>query len=59
MSEALYAAAPEPKRLLMIEGANHGNWNGVGLDDWARAIDEFVGVARSTQRARTVAAGAS
>jgi hypothetical protein len=59
MSEALYAAAPEPKRLLMIEGANHGNWNGVGLDDWARAIDEFVGVARSAHRARTMAAGTS
>ena len=59
MSEALYAAAPEPKRLLMIEGANHGNWNGVGLDDWARAIDEFVGVAGGAQRARAAVAGTS
>ena len=42
MSEKLYAAAPQPKKLHMIEGANHGNWNGAGLDEYRRVIHEFV-----------------
>ncbi len=52
MSQRLYAAAPEPKRLLMIDGASHSNYGGVGLDDYRRAVDEFVGVARQAMRAR-------
>lgn len=47
MSEALYAAAPQPKRLHWIQGGNHGNWNGAGLDAYRRAVLEFVGDARA------------
>ncbi len=46
MSEKLYQAAPQPKMLHMIEGANHGNWNGAGLDEYRRVIHEFVRAAR-------------
>jgi pimeloyl-ACP methyl ester carboxylesterase len=53
MSERLYAAAPEPKRLLLIEGASHSNYGGVGLDDYRRAVQEFVGVAREAMRTRS------
>ncbi|MDH5286036.1 MAG: alpha/beta fold hydrolase [Betaproteobacteria bacterium] len=47
MSERLYQAAPQPKRLHWIEGANHGNWNGAGLDEYRRVVLEFVGSART------------
>jgi uncharacterized protein len=50
MSEKLYAAAPQPKKLHMIEGANHGNWNGAGLDEYRRVIHEFVSAARERAR---------
>jgi len=53
MSQRLYAAAPEPKRLLMIEGASHSNYGGVGLDDYRRAIHEFIDVAHEAMRARS------
>lgn len=46
MSEKLYAAAPQPKKLHMIEGANHGNWNGAGLDEYRNVIHDFVRAAR-------------
>jgi len=55
MSRRLYAAAPEPKRLLMIEGATHSNYVGVGLDEYRRGIDEFVGIAHEAMRARSAA----
>ena len=51
MSEKLFAVAPQPKKLHMIEGANHGNWNGAGLDDYRRVILEFVASARERVRA--------
>jgi pimeloyl-ACP methyl ester carboxylesterase len=53
MSEKLFAVAPQPKKLHMIEGANHGNWNGAGLDDYRRVILEFVTSSRERVRART------
>jgi hypothetical protein len=46
MSEKLFAAAPHPKKLHMIEGANHGNWNGAGLDDYRKVVLQFVDHAR-------------
>ncbi|MCL4760234.1 MAG: alpha/beta fold hydrolase [Burkholderiales bacterium] len=51
MTQRLYEAAPQPKRLHWIEGGNHGNWNGAGLADYRRVVLEFVG------SARTLAAG--
>lgn len=52
MSERLYAAAPEPKRLLLIEGASHSNYGGVGMDAYRRTLIEFVALARQTARFR-------
>lgn len=47
MSQRLFEAAPQPKRLHMIEGANHGNWNGAGLAEYRRVVREFVAAARA------------
>jgi uncharacterized protein len=55
MSERLYAAAPQPKRLFMIEGGNHGNWNGANLDGYRAAILDFVQSARAHSRERAAA----
>lgn len=55
MSRRLYAAATQPKRLLMIEGASHSNYIGIGLEEYRRGVDEFVDVARETMRARSAA----
>lgn len=52
MSQKLYDAAPTPKRIHMIDGANHGNWNGAGLDDVRRVVLEFAGSATEWQRTR-------
>jgi len=52
MSEKLFAAAPQPKKLHLIEGANHGNWNGAGLDDYKRVVLEFVRTARDYSAAK-------
>lgn len=50
MSEKLFAVAPQPKKLHLIEGANHGNWNGAGLDDYRKVVLEFVAAARDRPR---------
>ena len=50
MSRKLYDAAPQPKKLHLIEGGNHGNWNGAGLDDYANVVREFVRAARERRR---------
>lgn len=47
MSQKLFEAAPQPKQLHMIEGANHGNWNGAGLAEYRRVVREFVAGARA------------
>jgi hypothetical protein len=47
MSQRLFEAAPGPKHLHMIEGANHGNWNGAGLEEYRRVVREFVTAARA------------
>ena len=47
MSQRLFEAAPQPKQLHLIEGANHGNWNGAGLDEYRRVVREFVAGARA------------
>ena len=51
MSEKLYAAAPQPKKPHMIEGANHGNWNGAGLAEYRSVVHGFVRAARERKRA--------
>jgi alpha-beta hydrolase superfamily lysophospholipase len=52
MSQRLFDAAPEPKRLHLIDGGGHGNWSGVGLDDYRRVVGEFVSQARDVVRQR-------
>jgi alpha-beta hydrolase superfamily lysophospholipase len=42
MSERLYAAAPEPKRLLLVEGGGHSNVSGIAFDEYRRAVLEFA-----------------
>ena len=50
MSRKLYEAAPHPKKLHLIDGGNHGNWNGAGLDEYAQVVGEFVRSARELKR---------
>ena len=57
MTEKLFASAPQPKRLHLIEGGNHGNWNGAGLDDYRRVVLEFIESAREHFARRSTQAG--
>jgi len=47
-SEALYAAAAAPKKLLLIEGASHNNSMRRGSADYRKALRELFGVAGAT-----------
>lgn len=42
MSERLYAAAPEPKRLLLVENGNHSNVTAVAYEKYQAAMREFL-----------------
>src|SRR5262249_23205565 len=42
-SEELYAAAPEPKRLLLVDGATHNNCMRVGSAEYAAALRQLFG----------------
>jgi hypothetical protein len=55
MSERMYAAAPEPKRLLLIDGASHSNYGGVGQEEFRQAVGEFVALAGDAARRRALA----
>jgi len=44
-SEALYAAAPEPKKLLLVENGSHNNSMLVGDADYRQALREVFGPA--------------
>jgi hypothetical protein len=59
MSQRLYAAAPEPKRMLLIEGANHSNFGDLGADEYRRALADFVEIAQEAVRQRAARALAS
>ncbi len=41
MSERLYEAAHEPKKLVIVEGAGHHNLSGAGFDAYRAAIGEL------------------
>jgi len=43
MSQQLYAAAPHPKTLLLIEGGEHSNNAAVGWVEYRDAVSAFVG----------------
>ena len=53
-SEALYAAAPEPKKLVLVEGGGHYNTSWVGAAQYREAIAELFGV---PSRGRAAAVG--
>ncbi len=42
-SQALYGAAPEPKRLLLVENGSHNNSMWTGNGDYRRALAELFG----------------
>lgn len=46
-SEALYDAAQQPKRLLLIEGGTHNNSMRLGRQAYRRALDELLDDSRS------------
>ena len=47
MSEELHAAAPEPKRLMLVDGASHSNVTAVAFDDLRAALADFLAGAAS------------
>ncbi|MBL8288819.1 MAG: alpha/beta fold hydrolase [Rubrivivax sp.] len=58
IGRALYEAAPEPKRFVLVEGGSHHNTNGVGLAQYRVAVRELFGVAGASEE-RHAAAGVS
>lgn len=42
MGKQLYAAAPEPKKLLLIEGGEHNNSGTIGRVEYRDAVSDFV-----------------
>ena len=54
LSEALFAAAAAPKKLLLVEGASHNNSMWVGNEDYRAALAELfgVGATRSASKAQ-------
>ncbi len=42
MGKQLYAAAPEPKKLLLIEGGEHSNSSSVGWIEYRDALADFI-----------------
>jgi len=49
-SQALYEAAPEPKKLLLVDGATHNNSMSAGSTEYRRALEELFGVADSATK---------
>ncbi len=52
-SEELYAAAPEPKKLLLVDGATHNNCMRVGSSAYRSALKELFGLKPSAPRQRS------
>jgi uncharacterized protein len=56
MSERLYAAAPEPKRLLLVESGNHSNVSAVAFDKYQAAVRDLLALVKDgSARARASA----
>lgn len=58
-SEALYAAASEPKKLLLIDGGSHNNAMRIGSDEYRKALQDFFGLGKKTRRAAGKSGAAS
>ena len=60
-SEALYKAAPSPKKLLLVDGAGHNNTMIVGEQEYRQALAELFGLPEvaAVQRAASVRTRAS
>lgn len=50
MSQRLYAAAPEPKRLVIIPNAGHSSVAVLGLQQYRQAVQDFVNGTRAPPR---------
>ena len=60
IGRALYEAAREPKRFVLVEGGSHHNTNGVGREQYRVAVRELFGVFGSAGEDRhTGSAGAA
>jgi uncharacterized protein len=57
-SEALYAAAPQPKKLLLVENGTHNNSMWIGNGEYQRALVELFGLGSGRSRDVAVNAGA-
>ena len=55
MSERLFAAAPKPKRLLLVEGGSHSNVAGGAMDQYRATVVEFVALAQQNLRLQLAA----
>jgi alpha-beta hydrolase superfamily lysophospholipase len=57
MSERLYAAAPEPKRLLLVENGNHSNVSSVAFETYQTAVRAFLVLVRDGPARTRASAG--
>lgn len=57
MTEKLYAAAREPKRLLLVENGTHSNTLGIGYERYLSAVRELVELAARATATRTATPG--
>jgi alpha-beta hydrolase superfamily lysophospholipase len=57
MSERLYAAAPEPKRLLLVDGGNHSNTSYVAYERYLAAVRDLLALVRDGPARARAAAG--
>ena len=59
MTQRMFAAAPEPKRLLLIQGGTHSNFGDLGADDYRNALAEFVATAQAISQLRAAKTAAN
>jgi hypothetical protein len=52
LSEELYEAAPQPKKLLLVSGATHNNSMSIGSAEYLQALRELFGFARTAAAAQ-------
>jgi alpha-beta hydrolase superfamily lysophospholipase len=57
MSERLYAAAPEPKRLLLVESGNHSNVSSVAFEKYQAAVRDFLALVKDGPARARASAG--